>query len=101
MITCTSKRPSAGGRTSVSAELVDLLPTLADLCGLPEVPQCPSHSTFNSKSVDVCTEGRSLAALLSNKARGERELGDGFPLTQQDRQIMRKMGYSMVTEKYR
>ena len=43
-------------------ELLDLFPTLADLCGLPPVPACPA----NSAGVKLCTQGRSLGDYVSS-----------------------------------
>lgn len=42
-------------------ELVDLFPTLVDLSGLPSIPTCPE----DSKDMEVCTEGNSLAPILN------------------------------------
>lgn len=44
-------------------ELVDLFPTLVDLVGLPAVPSCPEYS----QNIEICSEGNSLAPLLSTK----------------------------------
>ncbi|KAK7072874.1 hypothetical protein SK128_018164, partial [Halocaridina rubra] len=43
-------------------ELVDLFPTLVDLAGLPFIPSCSVYSMHTK----TCTEGRSLAPLISS-----------------------------------
>ncbi|ELU10818.1 hypothetical protein CAPTEDRAFT_174794 [Capitella teleta] len=52
--------------TDKLVEFVDLFPTLADLAGLPSVPQCPP-GTRESQQTDLCTEGSSLVPLLRDQ----------------------------------
>ncbi|CAL1529967.1 unnamed protein product [Lymnaea stagnalis] len=55
-----------GYRSSALVELVDLFPTLAELAGLPVLPQCPE----NPFDTWLCTEGTSLLPLIKNITRG-------------------------------
>ncbi|PSN43846.1 Iduronate 2-sulfatase [Blattella germanica] len=55
---------AAFASTDVLVELVDLLPSLADLAGLSKVPLCPQNSTH----ILLCTEGTSIAPLLQDMA---------------------------------
>lgn len=47
-------------RSQALVEFVSLMPTLVDLAGLPAPPLCP----VDSRTVDVCVEGPSLAPLV-------------------------------------
>lgn len=47
-------------RSNALVELVDLFPTLSDVCGLPVPPKCP----IVSHNVTLCTEGHSFVPLL-------------------------------------
>ena len=49
-------------------ELVDIFPTLAELAGLKEVPQCEKPS----KEICLCTEGSSLVPLIENTVMGSK-----------------------------
>ena len=46
-------------------ELLDLMPTIIDLAGLPSIPECTHNQT-----VQTCTEGKSLEPLFSKFSNG-------------------------------
>lgn len=50
------------GRSKSFVEFVDIMPTLADLGGIPVPPLCP----VNSRNVKLCTEGISLRPIFSS-----------------------------------
>lgn len=50
------------GRSSALVEAIDLMPTLLEEAGLP-IPACPATASA-SRGTALCTEGRSLSALL-------------------------------------
>lgn len=77
---------SAGQSTSALAEFVDLYPTLADVCGLPQ----PAHA-----------EGTSLVPVLRDPARGRVKSAAFSQYPRQGARGLRLMGYSMRTERYR
>ena len=58
-------RRSGGQEVARMVELVDLFPSLVKLVGLPPVPPCPRPSS----GVQLCTEGRSWAALVDQAGR--------------------------------
>jgi iduronate 2-sulfatase len=86
-------------------ELVDLFPTLVDLCGLPRIPECKTSGEL------TCTEGKSLYPLL----KGSNNDAEGVAFSQyprpaalsqkdSDRPRLKKikiMGYSMRTARFR
>ncbi|XP_077984853.1 iduronate 2-sulfatase-like [Glandiceps talaboti] len=93
-------------------ELVDLFPTLADICGLEVPPLCPQ----NSFKVEFCTEGLSFAPVLQNianskpnKIHWKNATFSQYPRPsdepQEDSDLphlkdIQIMGYSMVTDNY-
>ena len=48
-------------------ELLDLMPTIVDLAGLPSIPLC-----LNSKVMQTCTEGKSLKHLFQKNSEVNR-----------------------------
>ncbi|XP_065191219.1 iduronate 2-sulfatase-like isoform X2 [Sycon ciliatum] len=80
-----------GAISQALTELVDVYPTLAELAGLPVPTECPS----DSKLVDVCTEGRSLAPLVMNPAVA------WSPAAFSQWPKGGDMGYTMRTQRYR
>jgi iduronate 2-sulfatase len=78
---------SAGGVTSALSELLDLYPTLVDVCGLPPAPG---------------VEGRSLRPWLENPAApGRASVQSQFPRPWLLRQAPRVMGYAVRTPTHR
>ena len=71
-------------RIDQPVELVDVFPTLFDLCGVPASSQ---------------TEGKSLVPLLDNDPKTT--LSQDFALSQYHRRNGEVMGYSIRTERYR
>ena len=109
-----TNRNTAGSTSDALVELVDLFPTLVDLAGLTAIPTCPLHSN----KVDLCTEGHSFAALLTELRQSNQRVrnwhkkaafsqyprpafypqADSYYTRLRDIKIM---GYSMRTENYR
>ncbi|XP_006814432.1 iduronate 2-sulfatase-like [Saccoglossus kowalevskii] len=95
-------------------ELVDIFPTLTDICGITMPPLCPKNPT----EVRLCTEGISLSPLIEQISTND-TLADfkwkkavftqyprpsDEPQENSDSPILKDitiMGYSMVTDKYR
>ncbi|EDO35341.1 predicted protein [Nematostella vectensis] len=61
----TMTTSDAGMVSNGLVELVDLMPTLAEVCGLSVPDRCPDDSS----KVTVCTEGLSFYPLLKNPSR--------------------------------
>jgi len=101
-------------RSTDLVELVDLFPTLSDLCGLPVPPTCPE----NSFDVLLCTEGASFAKQIHSavdrtglsKDWGKKAVFSQYPRPSLWPQYnsdlpnladIKIMGYSMRTHRYR
>jgi iduronate 2-sulfatase len=96
--------------TSVSdpVELLDLFPTLVDLCGLPHIPKCPR----NSSHITLCTQGHSLISHFNDSSDTN---GISFAFSQYPRpslepcfnsdaprlKAIKYMGYSLRSRGYR
>lgn len=78
--------PSAARRAGATVELVDLYPTLTELCGLPAEPR---------------KDGTSLVPLLKNPAGGEGRAAYTQVARGGGRRGRRAMGRSVRTERYR
>ena len=76
---------------------MDIFPTLVDLAGLPSIQSCPAR--IDTSDLDLCTEGRSLAALMRD-AKEATKMKDTGALTQVLRHN-RYVGYTLVTKQYR
>ncbi|XP_066437887.1 iduronate 2-sulfatase isoform X2 [Eleutherodactylus coqui] len=105
-IEATSKPP--GKVLEDPVELVSLYSTIAELAGLPLLPDCPVPSFH----VDLCTEGRSLLPyfITSGKKTTETVAYSSYPRPSDTPQHnsdlpnledIRIMGYSMRTRDYR
>ncbi|MBA4147485.1 MAG: sulfatase [Verrucomicrobia bacterium] len=78
---------AAGRKTKALVELVDLFPTLTELCGLPRPPKL---------------DGVSLVPLLANPRGKVKEFAlSQFPRPWQLNQQPQKMGYAMRTDRWR
>lgn len=92
MIISDPRRRTAGRSTKAMAELVDLYPTLAELCGL----KAPDH-----------VRGRSLAPVLDDPAKSVRDgalsvtVSRGYQMHRELPRKTRIMGYSLRTPRYR
>jgi arylsulfatase A-like enzyme len=94
LIIADPRRKTAGRAASTPAELVDLYPTLTDLCGLP----APSH-----------LQGLSLAPVLDDPASGVREhaltvtVSRGYQMHRELPRPKEKtiMGYTLRTPRHR
>jgi iduronate 2-sulfatase len=78
-----------GGRTDALVELIDIYPTLAELCGLPLPPRL---------------DGRSLVPLLRNPKRPWKTAAYSQfprPWTPSSRQPPQRMGYAVRTDRFR
>jgi len=84
LIVAVPGQPTAGTRTTAIAELVDIYPTLAELCGL----SLPKH-----------LEGTSLVPVLRDPAKSIKTAAfSQYPRSADSLQLM---GYSMRTDRYR
>jgi iduronate 2-sulfatase len=63
-------------------ELIDLFPTIVDLAGLPQIPNCKKFSNFDSE-IETCSEGKSLYEKMDEKVLNEAE--DSFAFSQYPR----------------
>jgi arylsulfatase A-like enzyme/N-acetylneuraminic acid mutarotase len=82
-------RRAAGGRTDALVELIDLYPTLAELCALPPPPKL---------------DGRSLVPLLRDPKREWKTAAYSQfprPWTAASPQPPRRMGYAIRTDRFR
>lgn len=86
--------------TDKLVELVDILPTLVDLAGLPHVPYCPGDTS--AREVSLCTEGTSLLPLLQNPDTNQWKGSVFFQYPHiSAKRGLYCMGYTIRTEKYR
>uniref|UniRef100_A0A8C4N5W9 Iduronate 2-sulfatase n=1 Tax=Eptatretus burgeri TaxID=7764 RepID=A0A8C4N5W9_EPTBU len=100
---------SPGKMSACPVELLDVFPTLIELAGLPTIPTCPRPSF----AYQVCTEGRSLAHLITQDEILVRQLGFAFsqyprpsdqPQANSDQPALadiRFLGYSLRSSNYR
>lgn len=89
LIIATPDAQSAGRATGAISELVDLYPTLADLCGLPK-PQRPAGESLVPVLKDPSLPGKSSAMTVAN-SRGPGKARGG----------KRVLGHSIRTPRYR
>jgi iduronate 2-sulfatase len=90
-----------GHVTDKLVEFVDLFPTLAELSGLPSLPNCPGNID-DSRKVNLCTEGSSLVPLFRdlNTSEWKDRVFYQYPhYTGSGQRFC--MVYSMRTEQYR
>lgn len=67
----TGQKNGRGQFTSdVLVELVDLFPTIAELAGLNNLPECP----YISQDIKLCTEGVSLVPLIDDVFRRHKQV---------------------------
>ena len=89
--------------TNTLFEMVDLLPTLVDLTGLPSLPRCPHGLSTGDKN--ICSEGISLASIFAfDEEDNDAALDDFIREKTALAQIQKghdQMGYSLYTRDFR
>lgn len=89
-----------GLSTTALVEMVDLMPTLAELVRMAVPPTCPD----DSRHVDLCTEGASMVPVLKhavNPATPLRWKGAAFSQFHRSHDGVDVMGFTMRTESHR